>query len=181
MLAQLWLPIILSAVALFFASFLSWMILGLHKADWNKAPDEDRLTKALVDCGLERGTSYMLPMCDTKERMKDPAFQKRLADGPNGIITIFQKNDMGRNLALTFIYFVITSVCLAYLGTIAFKPGAPTVDVFRFFAAAGLLTHLAAMVPQSVWFKNRIVGHAIESIAYACILGGIFAGLWPKA
>lgn len=181
MLMQLWLPIVLSAVALFFASFLSWMVLGLHKPDWRAAPDEDALTRALIDCRLERGVSYMLPMCDTKEKMKDPAFQKRLADGPNGIITIFKTNDMGRNLGLTFLYFLVTSICLAYLGTIAFGPAAPFKDVFRFFAAAGLLTHLAAMVPQAVWFKNRIVGHTIESIAYSLILGGIFAGMWPQA
>ena len=30
------LPIILSAVALFFASFLSWMVLKLHDKDWNR-------------------------------------------------------------------------------------------------------------------------------------------------
>ena len=36
MLVSLWLPIVLSAVALFFASFLSWMVLQLHKQDWKK-------------------------------------------------------------------------------------------------------------------------------------------------
>ncbi len=181
MLAQLWLPILLSAVALFFTSFLSWMVLGLHKNDWKRAPDEEALTKAFLDCKLQRGVSYMLPSCDDSARMKDPAFQKRLADGPNGIVTVFLKNDMGRNLVLTFLYFVITGTCLAYLGTIGLPAGTPFITVFRFFAAAGLLTHLAAMVPQSVWFKNRIVGHVIESIVYSLILGGIFGAMWPKA
>lgn len=181
MLTQLWLPIVLSTIAIFFASFLSWMVLGLHKNDWKKAPDEDSLTKALVDCGLKRGATYMLPMCDTPERMKSPEFQQRLAAGPNGIITLFDKNDMGRNLVLTFIYFGVTTVILAYLAAIGLPAGTPFATVFRFFAVAGLLTHLAAMVPQSVWFKNRIVAHAIESIAFALILGGIFGAMWPKA
>jgi len=33
MLLALWLPIVLSAIALFFASFLSWVVLPLHKRD----------------------------------------------------------------------------------------------------------------------------------------------------
>jgi hypothetical protein len=179
MLAQLWLPILLSAVALFFTSFLSWMVLGLHKADWSKVPDEDALSKALIDSRLERGKSYMLPSCDDPARMKTKEFQDRLAAGPNGVITIFLKNDMPRNLVLTFVYFLMTSLILAYLGTIAFPAGESSKDVFRFFATAGLLTHLAAMVPQSVWFKNRIVGHTIEAVAYSLILGAIFAYFWP--
>lgn len=181
MLAELWLPIVLSAVALFFVSFLSWMVLGLHLKDWRNPPDEAKLTQAIIDCGLERGASYMLPGCGDPARMKDPAFQKRLADGPNGIITVFEKNDMGRNLVLTFLYFAVTSFCLAYLGEIGLPRGTSFLTVFRFFTAAGLLTHLAAMVPQAVWFKNRIVGHTIEAITYALVLGGIFGAMWPKA
>ena len=34
MLMRLVLPIIVSAVALFFASFLSWMVLPIHRKDW---------------------------------------------------------------------------------------------------------------------------------------------------
>jgi hypothetical protein len=182
MLAQLWLPIILSGVALFFASFLSWMVLGLHKPDWSKVPDEPALTKALIDCRLERGKSYMLPSCDDPARMKTKEFQDRLAAGPNGVFTIFPAGTgMGMKLVLTFVYFLFTSLVLAYLGTIAFGPGEQFEELFRFFATAGLLTHLAAMVPQSIWFKNRIVGHTIESVAYSLILGGIFAYFWPAA
>ena len=47
MLISLWLPILLSAVALFFGSFLSWMVIQLHKSDWPKHPKEDELLDAL--------------------------------------------------------------------------------------------------------------------------------------
>ena len=40
-------PVIVSAVALFFASFLSWMVLQLHKNDWKKFPNEDAVLAAL--------------------------------------------------------------------------------------------------------------------------------------
>lgn len=36
---SLWLTIVLSAVAVFYASFVAWMILPHHKADWNGLPE----------------------------------------------------------------------------------------------------------------------------------------------
>lgn len=40
MLTSLLLPVLLSGVALFFASFLSWMVLQFHKQDWVKLDKE---------------------------------------------------------------------------------------------------------------------------------------------
>jgi len=36
----LWLPVVLSGVAVFFLSFLMWMVVGHHKSDFGKTPDE---------------------------------------------------------------------------------------------------------------------------------------------
>ena len=47
MLTQLILPIVLSTVALFFASFLSWMVLQLHKQDWSPLAKEDEFMAAV--------------------------------------------------------------------------------------------------------------------------------------
>ena len=40
------LPIVISGVALFFASFLSWMVLQLHKQDWVKLAQEDKFMES---------------------------------------------------------------------------------------------------------------------------------------
>ena len=58
------LPIFLSAVALFFASFLSWMMLQLHKQDWKKIPKEDEFMTAVAAFNLPEG-SYLFPMAAT--------------------------------------------------------------------------------------------------------------------
>ena len=42
MLVSLALPILLSGIALFLMSFLSWMVLGLHKRDWSRMPMRGR-------------------------------------------------------------------------------------------------------------------------------------------
>ena len=37
-------------MALFFASFLSWMVIQLHKNDWKKIPKEEEFMAAAAAC-----------------------------------------------------------------------------------------------------------------------------------
>lgn len=173
-------PIVISAVALFFASFLSWMVLQLHKQDWVKLAQEDKFMEAVRGCDISPG-SYMFPGCNSMEEMKSEEYVRKEQAGPHGVMTVFGPVSMGRNLGLTFVYFLVASFCLAYLTTLAVKPGADFMKVFRFVSTAGFLTFFAAIVPHAVWFKCRIVGHLIESIAFAAIIGAIFAAMWPAA
>ena len=177
---SLLLPIALSAVALFFASFLSWMVLQLHGKDWVKLDKEDDFLKTVREIGIPNG-SYMFPGYETPEEMKNEEYKKKWEAGPCGTITIFSKVNMGKNLGLTFLYFLVASFCLGYLATLAIEPGAEFLVVFRFVSTAGLMTFLAAIIQHAIWFHNRIVGHVIESIAYAVITGTIFGAMWPGA
>jgi len=178
MLVSLWLPIVLSAVALFFASFLSWMVLQLHKHDWKKLEHEDEFLAAAGRCNLAEG-SYMFPGCKSQADMQSDEYKRKYEAGPRGVMTILPKVNMGQNLGLTFAYFLVVSAMLGYLATMAIKPGEDFLQVFRFVSSAGLLTFLAAIVQHAIWFRPRIVGHVIESVAYAAITGAIFAALWP--
>lgn len=180
MLTSLLVPIVVAAIALFFASFLSWMVLPLHFADWRKLPQEDGLIGALTELGVPPG-NYMFPGWETPEEMKSPEYQQKYNRGPAGVMTIFPATGMGKKLGLTFVYFLVVCFCLAYLATLALPRGAEFLPVFRFVSTAALLTFLTAMLQHAIWFQNRIVGHVIESIAYACIVGAIFAALWPGA
>jgi hypothetical protein len=182
LLMELWLPILLSGIALFFASFLSWMVVQLHQSDWRKLPAEDEFLRAARAMNLAAG-NYMFPGCLTREEMKSPEHQQKMAQGPRGILTVFPMEDMGksmgRNLGLTILYFLVVSFCIAYLATLALPRGAEFRPVFRFVSTAGLLVFLSAIVQHSIWFRCRITGHVIESIAYAAIIGAIFGVLWP--
>ena len=174
------LPIVLSGVALFFASFLSWMVLQLHKQDWVKLAQEDKFMEGVQGCDISPG-SYMFPGFNSKAEMMSEEYAKKEKVGPHGIMTVFGPIRMGRNLGLTFVYFLVASFCLAYLTRLALEPGADFMTVFRFVSTAGFLTFFSAIVPHAVWFKCRIVGHLIESIAYAAIIGAIFGAMWPAA
>ena len=179
-LTSLWLPILLSAVAVFFVSFLSWMVLQLHKQDWIKLAREDEFLDAVGKLDVPEG-SYMFPGCDSPEEMKSQAYIDKWEAGPRGIITFYPKVNMGKNLALTFVYFLVVSLCLGYLATLALPAGAEFLAVFRFISTAGLLIYLGAMIQHSIWFHNRIVGHVIEAIAFAAITAVIFGAMWPAA
>ena len=174
------LPIVISGVALFFASFLSWMVLQLHKQDWVKLAQEDKFLEAARGCDLTLG-SYVFPGCGSPAEMKSEEFKQKLATGPCGFMTVTGPVNMGRNLGQTFVYFLVASFCLAYLTTLAVPPGADFMTVFRFVATAGFMTFFAAIVPHAIWFKCRIVGHLIESITFAALIGAIFAAMWPAA
>lgn len=180
MLTSLLVPIVLSAIALFFASFLSWMVLQLHRDDWKKLDKEDEFLKAMQDLDVPLG-NYMFPGCNSPDEMKSEEYQQKWNAGPSGIMTVFPKVNMGKKLVLTFVYFLIISFALAYLSTLAIAPGAEFMAVFQFMAIAGLLTFLSANVQHSIWFHNRIIGHVIESILYALIVGLIFGLMWPAA
>ena len=69
----LWLPIILSAVLVFVASSLIHMVLGYHKADYRKVPDEDRVMDALRPFNIPPG-DYLMPCPTSAADMKNPAF-----------------------------------------------------------------------------------------------------------
>jgi hypothetical protein len=156
------------------------MILQLHGKDWVKIEKEDDFLAAVRNCGIPLG-SYMFPGCRTPEEMKSEEFQRKMQAGPCGVVTVFPRVNMGKKLALTFLYFLVVNFCLAYLATLAIKPGAEFMPVFRFVSTAALVAYLAAIVPHAIWFHARIVGHVIDSIAFAAIVGAIFAAMWPGA
>ena len=68
--------VVLSAVALFFASFLSWMVLGLHKKDWLNVPQEDEFMAAIRPFNIPVG-NFMFPYACHGADMKSPEFQKK--------------------------------------------------------------------------------------------------------
>src|SRR5207249_8006952 len=86
-LTALWLPILVSAVVVFFASFIMHMVLAYHKSDYRKLPDEDRVTDAMRSAGVARGPAYFFPYFSFKEMKSAPAVEK-MKRGPVGLLTV---------------------------------------------------------------------------------------------
>src|SRR5437773_10305261 len=102
-LTVLWLPILLSAVIVFFASATMHMVLAYHKSDYRKLPDEDRVTDALRSADVTRGPAYFFPYFSFKE-MKSAPMVEKMKRGPVGLLTVLPSGPpaMGKNLANGF-------------------------------------------------------------------------------
>lgn len=178
----LWLPILLSTIAIFFCSFLSWMVFHLHQKDWGKLEHEEALMETIREIDPPDG-NYMFPGTEHPKEMQDETYVAKYKAGPRGVITFFPVPNMGKNLGLTILYFFVCCCTFAYLADFALKPGsdpgADFITVFRFVATIALFTFAAAIIQHAIWFKVRVVGHVIESIAYSLIAAAIFAALWP--
>lgn len=178
-LTSLWLPTLLSAVALFFIGYLTWMVIPTHNKDWIALPDEDGVGKALRDLNVPAG-NYMFPYCADPKEMQSEAFIEKQKQGPNGTLQVWDGPcSMGANLGCQFGFLLVTSFCLAYLATLGPKAGDDFMTVFRFVGTAGILTYAAGTVPSSIWFKTRLTGNVIDGVLYGLATGAIFAALWP--
>jgi hypothetical protein len=176
---QLWLPIVVSAIVLFFASAAAWMVLPHHKPEWAGLPNEDALAKTIRDADVPPG-QYMFPYLPNPSDMKSEEGKRRMAAGPHGTLYVWAgAPNTGVNMAYTVLYFLIVSAVLAYLATMALDRGANFMQVFRFVGTAGVLTYGSANILNGIWFRRRLLADIIDGAAYGLITGLIFAILWP--
>ena len=116
----LWLPILLSAVVVFFASWIIHMLLPWHRKDFPKVPDEDRVMDTIRPLGIPAG-EYMIPRASSPQDMKSPEFREKLAKGPVLMMNVFPPGpfSMGKSLFQWFVYCVVVGVLAGYVAGVA--------------------------------------------------------------
>jgi len=180
----LWLPILLSAVIVFVASFILHMALPLHKGDYRRLPDEGKVMEALRAAGVTPGRVYHFPFTSMKE-MKAPATVEKFERGPVGLLTIFPSRApaMGKYLLQWFLYCVVVSIFAAYLTGRTRAPGTQYLEVFRIAGSSAFLGYSLALVQNTIW-KGETWGvtlkHVVDGLIYALLTAGTFGWLWPR-
>jgi hypothetical protein len=180
-LVSLWLPILLSAVIVFFAAFVAWTVLPHHRSDWVRIPNEDSLLQTIRDLGLGRG-QYVFPNAMTAEGAKEPDAQAKLKEGPVGSLIIRDAPNMGKSLAFYFLFTLAVSFMVAYLGHASIAPGAEYRHVFRVLGTIAFLAYSAAEIPAAIWFGHSWSGvwkSVIDGLVFGLLTGGVFGWLWP--
>lgn len=183
-LMALWLPIVLSAVFVFIASWIIHMTPGWHSGDYPPVPNEEALRAAVGPLGLPPG-DYMVPRAMTMKEMQTPEFEAKLKQGPVLILTV-GKNEvfaMGPMLALWFVYCLIVSVFAAYVAGRALGPGAPYLQVFRFAGTSAFFCYAVGLWQMSIWYKRKwsvTIRYTIDGLIYALLTAGTFGWLWPR-
>jgi len=179
-LVDLWLPIIVCTVVLFFASFAAWVILPHHFADKKRLPDQDAIMKIVEELKIPPG-NYMFPYAGTKHEQNSKEFQEKYKAGPMGLLDVYELPSMPMNMVKTVIFFLITSAIIGYITYVACPPGTEFMKVFRVAGTIGILTHGSSGVLNGIWFKKRLITDIIDGIVFGLLLGLIFALLWPAA
>ena len=181
LLLQLWLPILVSAVVVFVASFLTWMVLPHHKADVKVLPDEKAMTDHLRRLNLAPGT-YTWPNCAAADRNSEE-YKARYKSGPWGTMTVIgKKPTFALNLVLIFVFYVVVSIFVGYLTTLARPAGAGFLPVFRVAGAAAILAYCAGSIPNAIFFGKPgrfVLTDFIDGVIYGNLTGLVFAWLWP--
>ena len=182
-LTALILPIVVSAVFVFFASFVVHMVLGYHAADYGKLPSEDAVQDALRGFSIPPG-DYMLP-APGRQGHRDPAFVAKHKKGPVAMMTVFPPGDlsMGRQLVMWFVYCLIVGTLTAYIATLSIGAGAPYPPVFHFVGIVSSMAYGLALVELSIWFRRSwgtTFRSLLDSVIYGMLTAGTFGWLWPR-
>ena len=93
-LASLWLPIVVSAVIVFLASWIVHMFLPHHRNDFAKLPQEDAVLEALRGWDIPTG-QYLAPYANTAAQMKLPEYAEKRKRGPALFLTLATGSDPG--------------------------------------------------------------------------------------
>jgi hypothetical protein len=91
--------------------------------------------------------------------------------------------EMGRNLALWFVYCVAVGAFAGYIAGRALPPGTPYLQVFRFAGATAFIAYSVALWQMSIWYRRAwttTVKATVDGLIYAMLTAGTFGWLWPR-
>ncbi len=183
-LGDLWLPILLSSVAVFVVSAVIHMVLPVHKGEYRKLPGEADVMKTMRSLGVRPG-DYAFPHCTMQEMGTDDA-KARYAAGPVGFLTVVPSGvpSFARSLVLWFLFTLVVGVFTAYITALAADPGTHYLRIFRVAGAVATLGYAVTYIPDVIW-KGRswkTTGlHMLDGLIYGLLTAGMFGWLWPAA
>src|SRR2546428_12591323 len=110
-LTALWLPILVSAVAVFVISSIIHMTPLWHKTDYPRFPNEDRVLDALRPIGIPPG-DYLMPRPANPAEMRSPEFKEKMKRGPAVLLTVMPPwtGALASNLSQASVYCVAATV-----------------------------------------------------------------------
>lgn len=182
-LSALWLPILLSAVAVFVASSIIHMMSPWHKGDYPPLPNEDALGDAVRPLSLPPG-DYVIPRPVSAADMKTEAFREKMNRGPNLILTVMANGPrpMGKYLAAWFVYILVVTLFAAYVAACALPPGAAG-GIQRYVGIVAFVGYVLALYQMSIWYHRKwstTLKSTLDGIIYAALTALIFGWLWPR-
>lgn len=180
---SLWLPVVVSAVAVFVVSSLVHMLLRFHRADYRQLPDEEAVSQALRRVAPPPGL-YVLPYVMDPSRMQDPAVRKRYEEGPVALLAVRPNAppSLGPYLAQWFLYCLLASFVAGYVARHTLSYGSDGLKVMRITGTVAFAAYAFGYLQDSIWqgipWSNSLRG-LIDAALYTLTTGLVFRLLWP--
>lgn len=181
----LWLPILVSAVAVFVVSSIIHMTPLWHKTDYPRYASEDRVLDALRPLGIPPG-DYMMPRPASSAEMRSPEFLEKMKRGPAVMMTVFPpwSGSMAGNLSQWLGYCLLVSLFAGYIAGAALPAGTATAGaICRFAGTVTFVGYTVALWQMSIWYRrawSMTLKSTFDGLIYAAVTCGVFIWLWPN-
>lgn len=182
-LLALWLPILLTAIGVFFASSLIHMVFKWHNSEYRALPNEDEVRNALGSVKLNPGL-YSTPHCTDMKEIQTDAMQQKFRDGPVALITIRAPGapTMGKYLLQWFILNLVIAALAGVLALQAYGINTNAHAAGHFVGLFSMIAYACGSVQESIWmgrpwsatFKN-----ILDAFIYGAVSAVIFWQFWP--
>jgi hypothetical protein len=182
---SLWLPGVVSAVAVWIVSAVLHMVIKYHKADYKQLAAEDAVAGALRAAAPSPGV-YPIPYCADPSQMKDPAMRKKYEDGPVALLSVMRSGppSMGKYLGQWFLFCLLVSFVTAYVARHTLDFHTPGLKVLQITGTVAFIAYGFGYFVDSIWqaipWSNSLRG-LIDAAVYALTTGFVFHLLWPYA
>lgn len=182
---SLWLPVVVSAVAVWLVSAIIHMVLKYHRADYRRLPDEESVAGALRKGAPAPGV-YTIPYYPEPSQMKDPAVRKRYEEGPVALLTVLRNGPpaIGKALVQWLLLCLLVSFVASYVARHTLAPGTDGLTVLRITGTIAFIGYAFGYFQDSIW-KGIPWAVSLRGIAdaavYAVVTGLVFRLLWPGA
>jgi hypothetical protein len=182
---SLWLPVLVSAVAVWLVSSILHMALKYHRADYKQLSDEESVAQAVRKVGPAPGL-YVMPYCTEMPQMKDPAVRRRYDEGPVAILTVMRNGPpaMGKSLGLWLLFCFLVSFVTAYIVRHTLSPDSAGLEVLRLTGTIAFVGYGLGYFQDSIWkgipWSNSLRG-ILDAAIYGLVTGLVFRFLWPGA
>jgi hypothetical protein len=183
-LGSLLLPVVLSAVFVFLASFLVHMVLRYHSSDYTQLPNEDAV-RAAIRAGNPAPKQYIIPYCKDPKEMQSPEMLQKHIEGPVAVLNLRApaKPTMGPYLGQWFVFNLVVAFFVAYVAAHTIPPGTVYLEVFRVVGAVTFLAYAAGVFPAAIWMAKPwpvALKEALDGLIYGLVTAGTFGWLWPR-
>lgn len=177
--AQLWLPILFAAVAVFVASSLIHMVFRWHNRDYRKLPNEDAVRTA-INAGQPAPGLYVLPhYTDGKECQAEEA-QRKFREGPVGKLTLRRPGAM--SVGPMLLQWFALNLAVAFVAGCAAVGAGSGHHAAHIAGLASLLAYGAGSVSEAIWMGKpwaATLRDLLDALIYALATLVVFAWLWP--